>query len=208
MSCRYRVQIKPPPPPQKTQSDYDAEQAVEKEKEFATIPADAPLSRWLFYTSYEQPQTERALQAIAKRPNVVSEIEALAVGDDAELARRAIRCAPKLSLSLEQFNAPMQRVGQNIAERIRKVNAVPVEQDPSYLGAADISIRFTSWHQTISELREKHVGDFIPELRTILELSRLRKDSHCMQMDVCRVASYYLHEWAGDAPLPSDPKPR
>lgn len=205
MSCRFRVQIMPPPPPPR---DYDAEQAAAKEAEFAAIPPDAPLSRWLAYTGYPQPQTERALQAIAKRPNLVREIEELSLSEDNELACQAIRCVGKLPPPLEQFNAPMQRVGQEIAERIRKVNAVSAEQDPSYEGAANVSQRFTAWHQTICVLREKSGGDFTPELRTILELSRIRKDSQSMQMDICRVASFYLHEWAGDAPLPSDPKPR
>jgi hypothetical protein len=208
MSCRFRVQIKPPPPPPKTQSDYEAEQAAAKEAEFVAIPADAPLSKWLPYTSYAQPQTERALQAIAKRPNLVREIKELALGDDAQLANQAIRCVAKLPVPLEPFNAPMQRVGLDIVERIRKVNAIPAERDPGYVEASNVSLRFTVWHQTISVLREKSGGDFTPELRTILELSRVRKDSHSMQMDVCRVASYYLHEWAGDAPLASDPKPR
>jgi len=44
--------------------------------------------------------------------------------------------------------------------------------------------------------------------RPILELPRLRRDSHVMQVDVCRVASFYMHEWAGVAPIPGDPKPR
>jgi len=56
-------------------------------------------------------------------------------------------------------------------------------------------------------LREKNGGDFTPELKTILELSRVRKESRSMRVDVCRVASYYLHEWAGIEPLPGDPKP-
>ena len=57
-------------------------------------------------------------------------------------------------------------------------------------------------------LREKCGGDFVPELRTILELSRVRPDSIVLRGDVCRVASFYLREWAGVAPLPTDPPPR
>jgi hypothetical protein len=111
-------------------------------------------------------------------------------------------------MPLDQFNAPMQRVGVDIAERIRKVNAIPVEQDPSYVAAGDVSMRFSAWHSAISVLREKCGGDFTPELKTILELSRVRKDSRAMQLDVCRVASYYMQQWTGLAPLPTDPPPR
>ncbi len=207
-TAQYRSSFSPTPPPP---APYVDEMAVKAEAAFVALPRGRSLVSMaaLITPTYDQPhRNKRALQAIAKRPNLPREIEELALGDDAQLASDALRCVTKLSIPLEPFNAPMQKVGQNIAERIRKVNAVPVEQDPSYLGAADISVRFSAWHTTISLLREKAGGDFIPELKTILELSRVRKDSNAMQMDVCRVASFYLHEWAGVAPLPTDPPPR
>jgi hypothetical protein len=49
--------------------------------------------------------------------------------------------------------------------------------------------------------------DFTPELGAILELARVRQDSYVMRQDVVRVASYYMQQWAGLAPLPTDPKP-
>ena len=205
MSCRYRVQIKPPPPPWKS---YEVNQGEKREAEFVALPADAPLPAWLPYTTYEQPQTARALQAIRQRPNLVHEMEELALGEEAQLASTALWCVAKLPMPLDQFKAPMQRVGLDMAERIRKVNAITAEQDPTYLAAADLSIRFSAWHNLICALREKCGGDFTPELKTILELSRIRKDSNAMRLDVCRVASYYMKEWAGLAPLPTDPPPR
>jgi hypothetical protein len=205
MACRYRVQIKPPPPPPK---NYEAEAAEKKEAEFVALPPDAPLSAWLPCTTYEQPQTKRALQAISQRPNLVREMEDLAVGEDAQSGSTALWCIAKLPMPLDQFKAPMQRVGQHIAEQIRKVNGITAGQDPSYLAAGDVSMRFSAWHNLICVLREKCGGDFTPELKNILELSRVRKDSRSMQLDVCRVASYYMQQWAGLAPLPTDPPPR
>ena len=95
----------------------------------------------------------------------------------------------------------------DIAERLRKFNTAPVEQNPADLTASNLGSRYTSWHVTITALREKSGGDFTPKLKTILELSRVRKDNNYIQLDICRVASYYLHEWAGIKPLPGDPKP-
>ena len=56
-------------------------------------------------------------------------------------------------------------------------------------------------------LQGKDGVDLTPELRIILELARVRQDSYVMRQDVVRVASYYLQQWAGLAPLPTDPKP-
>ncbi|MFO1498310.1 MAG: hypothetical protein U1G07_07965 [Verrucomicrobiota bacterium] len=88
------------------------------------------------------------------------------------------------------------------------MNATTVEQDPSYQAAADIAVRFSAWMSAVRHLRATAGGDFTTELRSMLELSRVREDSLVMRQDVRRVASYYMHEWTGLAPLPSDPKPR
>lgn len=71
-----------------------------------------------------------------------------------------------------------------------------------------MSVRFSAWMEAVRALREKAGGDFTPELRPILELSRVRPDSHAMRGDVCRVASYYMKQWANLEPLPGDPPPR
>ena len=70
------------------------------------------------------------------------------------------------------------------------------------------SMRFSAWMAAVQFLRENADGNFTAELRQILELSRARSDSIAMRQDVCRVASYYLHQWAGVDPLPTDPNPR
>lgn len=207
MSCRFRVQKIPLPPPPQSEADWKAEQDAIKEAAFAAIPADAPVQRWFPYLDYAQPQTERAVQLIARRPNLVAELGKLALGEDAELAGKALRCIEKLPAPSAEFIAPVEAAGRDLIERIRQVNATSVEADPSYDGAANASIRFSSWMCAVRTLREKSGGDFTPELKTILELSRVRSDSRSMTADICRVASYYMHEWTGLAPLPTDPKP-
>jgi hypothetical protein len=208
ISCRFRIQKVPLPPPPKTQEEYEAEQAAAKEAEFTATPTDAPVQSWFSYLAYEQPQTERARQIIANRTNLASELGKVALDEDARMANAALRCMSELPNPTAEFVASVETTGRDIAERIRKVNATTAEQDPSYEGAADVSIRFNGWMEAARQLRDKCNGDFTTELKPILELSRIRTDSYVMQMDVCRVASYYLHQWAGIAPLPTDPKPR
>lgn len=208
MSCRFRLQKVPLPPPPQSHEEWEAEQAAEKEAEFVAIPADAPVQSWFPYIAYEQPQTERARQIIASRTNLAPELGKLALGEDAQLANAALRCMSELPNPTAEFVASVETAGRDIAERIRKVNATTVEQDPSYEGAAEVSIRFNGWMEAARQLRDKCNGDFTTELKPILELSRIRTDSYVMRADVCRVASYYLHQWAGIAPLPTDPKPR
>ena len=87
------------------------------------------------------------------------------------------------------------------------MNDTPVDQDPSYQGAADVQVRFSAWRVAVQSLRQKRGADFIPELRRILELSRVRTDSRVLQ-DVRRVASYYAKTWGGIEPAPGDPPPR
>jgi hypothetical protein len=208
MSCRFRVQKIPLPPPPKTQAEYQAEEAARKEAEFLAIPADAPAQSWFPYLTHEQPQTERARKLIAGRPNLAAELSQLALGDDARQANAALRFISELPHPNAEFVAVVEAAGRDIAARISKFNGTSVEADPSYEGAADVSIRFNGWMEAARQLRTKGNGDFTTELKPILELSRLRTDSHVMRMDVCRVASYYLQQWAGIEPLPTDPKPK
>ncbi len=208
ISCRFRVQKIPLPPPPQSQADWKAEQDAKQEAAFTSIPADAPVQAWFPYLDYEQPQTERALQLVAGRPNLAMELGQIAVGEDAELAGKALRCIEKLPAVTAEFIAPVEAAGRDLIERIRQVNLTTVEADPGYEGAANVSIRFNGWMSAVRVLHEKCDGNFTPELKSILELSRVRPESHCMRQDICRVASYYLHQWAGIAPLPTDPKPR
>ncbi len=208
MSCRFRVQKIAPPPPPKSHEEYEAEESARKEAVFLAIPATSPVQAWFPYLDYDQPETERALKLVASRAHLAAELGRLAIGADAELAGKALRCLEKLPALAPEFVAPVRVAGRDIAERLRTVVATTTEEDPGYEGAAGISIRFNGWMCAVRALRGKLGADFTPELKPILELSRQRPDSHALQSDVCRVASYYLHEWANIAPLPNDPKPR
>lgn len=207
---RYRVQKVPPPPPQPAQEEIEAREAAEEQAKFEAIPPNAPITEWLPYTRYgaREDRLQVAVEHITAREDFVDELGALMISPDQEIAVDALRVVEHLPQPPAALLAPVAGAGQAIAARMRKVNATTPEEDPSYLGAADISLRFSAWMVAVRTLREKSGGDFTAELNEILELSRVRSDSHVMRVDVLRVASYYMQQWAGLAPLATDPKPR
>lgn len=211
---RFRVQLVAPPPRPLSSDEYAAKAAAAKQAAaqatFDAIPPDAPVVEQLALTAYGTPQAFRtlALERMRARPTFVAEMRTLITGNDHETAAAALRIIPDLPQPAPDLLDPVALAGRDIARRLRAVNELTRAQDPSYEGAATISIRFSAWMSAVHTLREKSGGDFTPELGEILELSRVRPDSIALRSDVCRVASFYMHEWAGLAPLPDDPKPR
>lgn len=207
---RYRVVVKEPPPPPPTEEEEKASARTEALARLAATADDAPVVDLLAFTEYgtDESVCSAALARITARPAHVRELGEVMVGDDAAQAAAALYLVRLLPAPVVELNALVVEAGRRIARDLRAFNDTPVEDDPSYQRAADVSIRFSAWLSAVRTLRERCGGDFIPELCAILELSRVRTDSHAMQADVRRVASYYAKEWAGIAPLPGDPPPR
>lgn len=206
-SYRFRIQKEPLPPPPKTIEEEQAEQAAEELAAFERIPVDAPVQSWFEYTRYEQNLTARAIERILQRPNVIAELRALAVGDDANLAHDTLKSIARMPEPPPALVPVVEAAAQVIASRITRFNETTVEADPDFATAVDPASRFYGWIDAAEALREKCQASFVPELTTILELSRKRPESHCMRQDICRLASYRLKRWAGIEPLDSDPKP-
>jgi hypothetical protein len=74
--------------------------------------------------------------------------------------------------------------------------------------AANLSPKFSAWMEAVRALQGRDGASFVPQLQEIATDSRKQPISHVIAIDVLRVASYYLHTWAGIAPLPEDPPPR
>ncbi len=206
----YRFRIRPQSPPgiagERSLRPDDIGSAPPPD--LVIIGDDQPVERWFPYLGPGQPHEKRALQRIAKREHLPEELTGLALGPDPGIAAAALRCLAALPEPSREFSAAVQTAGADIAERLRRFNAIPAPADPTFSGAADVSLRFSGWMAAARTLRERDHGDFVPELKTILELSRIRTDSQVLQADVRRVASHYLHEWAGVEPQPDDPPPR
>jgi hypothetical protein len=209
-SYRYRVRQIPPSPPPPTAEEIEAERLAAEEAELRAMPRDAPIRDWLRYTAYGTPPERLAvaLDAITGRAGWIDELTELFADEDVGVAAEAMRLVAQLPDPTAELVPPIEAAGRSLADRIRAFNASTVEQDPSYEGAARVSILFGGWMQAVRTLRERCGGDFTPELGAVLELSRERPDSIVMRSDVRRVASYWMKEWAGVEPHPDDPPPR
>lgn len=206
-SYRFRVQRILPTPPGPTEAETRETLA---QAEFDAIAPDAPLSVWIPYTrpGLSEKRAAAAMQHITSRPGLVSELNTLMLDADPRQASMAFDLISRLSQPSAELNPGIIAAGRDIIARLRKFNATPTADDPSFEVAADVAVRFSSWKEAVRALRAQAGGDFIPELREILELSRVRTDSQVMRYDVRRVASYYLKTWAGVEPHPDDPPPR
>jgi hypothetical protein len=209
-SYRFRVQKVPAPPPAPTAEEVKAQEAAEELARFQAVPDDAPIPAWFPYVRYGARDDRRkiAIGKMVKKPTFLEEMRELMLGEDVRSAEEALRLVEHLAEFPPALRESVRVAGESVAERIRKGNAITPEMDPSYEWAADISIRFNGWMVAVVTLREKTGEDYTPQMKRILELSRARPDSIVMRGDVCRVASYYMKEWAGLEPLPTDPKPR
>ncbi|MBE2179794.1 MAG: hypothetical protein IAE97_04925 [Chthoniobacterales bacterium] len=209
-SFRFRVRRIPPPAPPPTAEEVEAQKDREEQAAFDAIAPDAPLAELLPYTPAWQDagRREAAIVRITSHPNHAKELGKLMLSPDMRAAESALRFVGDLPSPDPALVPEVRAAGRDVIKRMEKFNAATVEEDPSYEGAADISIRFGSWMSAIRALKDKAGADFTPELAEILELSRVRTDSYVMQEDVRRVASYYMKSWAGVEPLPGDPPPR
>ena len=209
-SYRFRVQRIPPPPPPPTLEDRATAKDAAEQALFDAIPPGAPIQEWLPYTPAWQNERRRsiAMERITGKEGYVAELGNLMLGEDVRQAEAALRFIGEHPSPDAALVPEVTAAGRDLVIRCKKVNASTVEDDPGYEGAADLSLRFTSWMVAVRALRGRNLGDFLPELGEILELSRVRTDSRVMQQDVRRVASYYLKTWAGVEPLPGDPPPQ
>jgi hypothetical protein len=207
---RSRVQLEPIPPPPPTAAEIAAADEARLEAEFQAVAVDAPLTEWLRWTPEWVPAHRRsvALAAIRQRPNFVAEFAHHLRTESPDVAADVMRVLPLLPEPVPEVIPAIEEVGHAIAERIRQFNAHQIEGDPGYDLAYEADQLFGGWMAAVRDLRERAGADFTRQLHEILLLARVRPDSQAMRTDVVRVASYYLHQWAGIEPLPTDPKPR
>lgn len=157
-------------------------------------------------------QATEVARRIDAWPNLADGLAPIVTGEDAELAGAAMRSMRRLALAQDPAIVVLTKAGEDIAGRLERFLPVTPEEDPSYLGAADVGIRFSGWIDAVRSLRvseHEHVDAALGHLLVrMLEGSRRRPDSHVLRQDVCRVASFYAREWLGLAPAADDPPPR
>jgi hypothetical protein len=207
MAVRYRVQFYVPPPPEpRLPSDEEiaAKKKAEEDVAYAALKPDSPIGDWLRFTRYgqEEERREAAAAAIARRANVVAELSPLILSENRETSDLALRAISLMRPPPEGLAPAVSEVGHRLADEIRVVNATTPEEDPSYLKAADASVRFAGWSEAARVLHGRPGVDLRPEMITILELARVRSESLVMK-DVVSVAGYWTKEWSGGATAPA-----
>lgn len=207
---RYRVGFLPEPPPQRSTAELNQERDAAQAAALRALSPNAPLRDWMPFTRQDIPPVTQAeaLLAMRGRSAFVAELSALFVDEDAELAAEALRLVPRLTGLEGGLLEPVTHAGRDLLTRLERATALPAEADPAYREAGTVSHRFSAWMAAVSHLRSHGGGDFTAELRALLAAARKRPDSLALRQDVVRVASFYLKEWAGDAPLATDPPPR
>jgi hypothetical protein len=125
-----------------------------------------------------------------------------------ESSRDALRAIEHIHPPPAELADGIAAVGREIAQTLRDIEKEPPDSERYAALVAGTSTRFSAWMVATRALQEPKLADFTPQLQEILEPARRLESAHAIRIDVVRVASFYLHKWAGIAPLPTDPPPR
>lgn len=207
---RYRVQQEPLPAPTRTSEELEAEEQAKIEAEYRALSADAPLTAWFRFTRYGNTEERQKAAAVAMRarPNFQQDMIDVILGSDLEATTEALRAFPHFPEPLIELAGTVARVGDDIAAELRAMHELAPDDSARNEAASSISQKFSAWMEAVRSLQGRGNLSFIPQLQEIAHLSRKQPIGHVISIDVLRVASYYLHTWAGIAPLPEDPPPR
>ncbi|WP_129776829.1 ABC-2 transporter permease [Peristeroidobacter soli] len=207
---RYRIQKEPPPAPVPTREELENEEQAQLDADYRALAQDAPLSAWLRFTRYgiaEERQREAAA-AIRGRPDFEQEMTNAILGADRDLARETLRAFPHFPAPPVELALTVRQKGDDIAAAVRARSTL-IPDDPARSDAgANISLDFSAWMEAVRTLQGHDGTTFIPQLEQIADQSRVPPIDQVIAIDVLRVASYYLHTWAGIQPHPEDPPPR
>jgi len=207
---RYRAHVVPPPPPMPTAEQEAVDADAQQEAEMRALAPDAPLASWLLFTRYGTPQAriDAAIAAIRARPNYAAEMAHEMLEGEYDSSRDALRAVAHIHPPPAELAAGIAAVGKEIAGSLRVLEKETPGSEAYNKLVDGISTRFSAWMEATRPLQEAKVADFTPQLEEIIEPARRLDQSHVIRIDVVRVASFYLNQWAGIAPLPTDPPPR
>jgi hypothetical protein len=209
-AVRYKVVVVTPPAPPLTREQEDAQRDAQQEAALRTLAPDAPLAQWLVFTRYGTPQPllDTAIAAIRARPNYPAEMTHEMLDGEYESSRDALRAVEHIQPPPAELAEGIAAVGREIAQTLRDLEQEPPGTERHDALVAGTSTRFSAWMTATRALQEPKLADFTPQLQEILAPARRLESSHAIRIDVVRVASFYLHKWAGIEPLPGDPPPR
>ena len=209
-SLRFRVREEVSPPPAPSREDVEKAARELDQAEVGRLAPSAPIREWLRFTrpGTEDESLKKAITHITARGTFIPELAVLMRDDDAAVAADSLRLVSQLPDPTAALVPPVAEAGRDLVTRLEKVVRLTPEQDPSYEAAAEIATRFLGWIEAARTLHDRCGGDLSAELRALLTLARQRPDSQVLRGDLVRISSFYLQEWTGEAPLPTDPPPR
>jgi hypothetical protein len=214
---RYRVQFAPDVPPPPTAAERQAQDEAEVlhhvqalRASLTAIPHGAPIAQYLEFTDYGVPQDikSEALARMRDSEHFTQEYAAAARHANGDTAAMWMRFAAEFPGDRAPVAEAIRLAGEDVRDRLEALDSTAKGDDDSGNVIYDVLVRFGGFFGSAFSLRELAAGDFAPELRGILKVARTRQNLPGIRSDVVRVASYYLQQWAGDAPAADDPPPK
>jgi hypothetical protein len=209
-AVRYKIVVEPPPAPTPTPEQHDVGADAAQEAAMRALAPQAPLAQWLVFTRYgaPQPRIDAAIAAIRARPDYAAEMTNEMLVGEYEASRDVLRAIEHIRPPPAELAEGVAAVGEQIAQALRDLEKQSADSEGYNDRVASISTRFSAWMVATRALQKAKVADFVPQLQEIIDPARRLDQVHAIRMDVVRVASFYLNQWAGIAPLPTDPSPR
>jgi hypothetical protein len=172
ISYRYRVERRMPPPPPPDPRVVEAQQ-------FAALKPDAPLADWLRFLRDDAPpeRLQAVMQVIESRPADLA--TAIRSADDAT-AEASLHVVPRLTTIPPEVADAVLAVGHDIADGIRRLNALRPEDGDGYALGSKVRSRFGSWHPAWWSVHQKNGLDGRPPVQEILDLALTRPNDVCM----------------------------
>lgn len=163
---RYRVRTVEPPPPEPTEEEVIA-------AKFAALPADAPLAEWLRFL-FESPNAERTRIVTEHLNTRQIELCELFRDEQEEMRERAFEAVAYVAQPAPELKDALLAAGHDIAEAIRRFNALP-PTDPGYPTApVELRSRFNYWKRAWWTVSQRLDLDARPPVQEIHDLATVR----------------------------------
>ncbi|MCC7519607.1 MAG: hypothetical protein IT578_10530 [Verrucomicrobiae bacterium] len=165
-NLRYKALIVEPPPPEPSPADARA-------KEFAALPPDAPLEQWLPFL-FEEPNAERTKVVIEHINAQQGDLARLLRSKDGPMREWAFAAVKYAEQPAPEVKGAVLAEGRDIAEGIRRANALAAE-DPQFIDALlDLRTRFNHWKDAWWLLSKRLGVDGRPPVQEIYDLATAR----------------------------------
>lgn len=164
--ARYSVRTIEPPPPA-------PDPEVVRAAEFAALKPDAPLEAWLPFL-FDSP-TEEQKQAVQKRiEEHPAELAALIRSTNGPMRQYALQAADYLPKPVSEVTEAVLAEGRDIADGIRKFNAMSADAPAFHEVLLDLRTRFNYWKHAWWTIQQRLGIDGRPPVQEIYDLATVR----------------------------------